>query len=140
MLVLDEADQLLAPQFAADVSRLAMHCGKRAPNGLQTVVVSATLSAQVCPAAQLACAGLKHTRLRVPVDLLGHVVVPVPAVAASSIVLQAQQAKDQSSSSWLGLGCLQSIRGACRASELLAKYQRQASVGAGPAEDRDVVP
>ena len=47
--MLDEADQLLAPQFAADVSRLAMHCGKRAPHGLQTVVVSATLSSQVRP-------------------------------------------------------------------------------------------
>ena len=49
LLVLDEADQLLAPQFAADVSRLAMHCGKRAAGGLQTVVVSATLSSQVSP-------------------------------------------------------------------------------------------
>ncbi|KAK9790326.1 hypothetical protein WJX73_007490 [Symbiochloris irregularis] len=47
MLVLDEADQLLAPQFAGDVSRLAAHCGKKLEQGRQTVVVSATLNPKV---------------------------------------------------------------------------------------------
>lgn len=47
LLVLDEADQLLAPQFAGDVSRLAAHCGKKLEQGRQTVVVSATLNPQV---------------------------------------------------------------------------------------------
>ena len=47
--MLDEADQLLAPQFAAEVSRIAMHCGKRVPSGLQTIIVSATLNSQVPP-------------------------------------------------------------------------------------------
>lgn len=60
MLVLDEADQLLAPQFAADVSRIALHCGKRLPSGLQTIVVSATLSPQVCPSPSLT---EQHTHL-----------------------------------------------------------------------------
>lgn len=47
LLILDEVDQLLAPQFAADVSRLAAHCGKRLPQGRQTIIASATINPQV---------------------------------------------------------------------------------------------
>ena len=47
-----QVDQLLQPHFAEDMARLTVHCGKRAPRGRQTVVVSATLTAQVTGAAQ----------------------------------------------------------------------------------------
>jgi superfamily II DNA/RNA helicase len=44
ILVLDEADQLLAPQFREEMVRVTEHCGKRYPGGRQTVLVSATLT------------------------------------------------------------------------------------------------
>ncbi|KAL6771157.1 hypothetical protein ACKKBF_B34165 [Auxenochlorella protothecoides x Auxenochlorella symbiontica] len=44
ILVLDEADQLLAPQFSQDVGRLADHVGRGLAAGRQTVLVSATLN------------------------------------------------------------------------------------------------
>ena len=47
-----QVDQLLQPHFAEDMARLTVHCGKRAPRGRQTVMVSATLTAQVIEAAQ----------------------------------------------------------------------------------------
>eukprot|EP00891_Asterochloris_glomerata_P001586 jgi/Astpho2/1586/e_gw1.00028.12.1_t len=59
VLVLDEVDQLLQPHFAEDMARLTVHCGKRAPRGRQTVMVSATLTAKVIRAAQ---AGPHHAR------------------------------------------------------------------------------
>jgi superfamily II DNA/RNA helicase len=44
VLVFDEADQLLAPQFREEVGRLADHTGRRVARGRQTVLVSATLT------------------------------------------------------------------------------------------------
>ena len=41
-MVLDEADQLLAPNFAEDMNHINAHCGKAVER--QTVLVSATLS------------------------------------------------------------------------------------------------
>ncbi|MEW5310588.1 MAG: hypothetical protein WDW38_002374 [Sanguina aurantia] len=43
VLVLDEADQLLAPHFAEDMAHITEHTGKRLPSSRQTVLVSATL-------------------------------------------------------------------------------------------------
>jgi len=49
VLVLDEADQLLAPAFAEDMAHIHDHCGKRLPEGTrrQTILVSATLTQTV---------------------------------------------------------------------------------------------
>ncbi|GAB4818516.1 hypothetical protein N2152v2_005562 [Parachlorella kessleri] len=57
ILVLDEADQLLAPQFREEMSRITgkpsmrqtgkEHCGKRVESGRQTILVSATLTPKV---------------------------------------------------------------------------------------------
>lgn len=50
ILCLDEADQLLAPNFAEDMAHITSHCGKRevaAGRVRQTVIVSATLSVSV---------------------------------------------------------------------------------------------
>jgi len=47
LMVLDEADQLLAPNFREDLLRLTQHAGKRLEGGRQTVLVSATLTAGV---------------------------------------------------------------------------------------------
>ena len=41
-MVLDEADQLLAPNFSEDMNHINLHCGKAVER--QTVLVSATLS------------------------------------------------------------------------------------------------
>jgi superfamily II DNA/RNA helicase len=56
ILVLDEADDMLADSKADDLQRIAEHCGKRVAGGRQTVVVSATLTddvlrrlAHICP-------------------------------------------------------------------------------------------
>jgi superfamily II DNA/RNA helicase len=64
MLVLDEADQLLAPQFREEMLRVVEHAGKRAEGGRQTVIVSATLTPSVlalcepwCPAARAVYVG-----------------------------------------------------------------------------------
>ena len=45
-----QVDQLLAVQFQEDMTRLLQHCGRRAPGGRQTLLVSATLTPKV-PAA-----------------------------------------------------------------------------------------
>ena len=42
-----QVDQLLGPQFREDVVRLEQHVGKRAGEGRQTLLVSATLSERV---------------------------------------------------------------------------------------------
>lgn len=55
VLVLDEVDQLLQPHFAEDMARLTVHCGKRAPRGRQTVMVSATLTAKMLQQTQHWC-------------------------------------------------------------------------------------
>lgn len=47
VLVLDEADQLLAPQFREEMARLTEHCGRRVDGGRQTLLVSATLTPRV---------------------------------------------------------------------------------------------
>ncbi|PSC75732.1 DEAD-box ATP-dependent RNA helicase mitochondrial [Micractinium conductrix] len=48
LLILDEVDQLLAPQFREEMVRLCEHTGKKAPGaGRQTVLVSATLTPRV---------------------------------------------------------------------------------------------
>ena len=87
VLVLDEADQLLAPQFAADVSRIALHCGKRLPAGLQTIVVSATLSPQVCPGAFIT---EQHTHLA-DAKLCWHATVHAPATLLTLPVDRSQR-------------------------------------------------
>ncbi len=65
LLILDEVDQLLAPQFREEMVRLCEHTGKKAPGpGRQTLVVSATLTPKVlamcapwCPNPRLAFVG-----------------------------------------------------------------------------------
>ncbi|KAL4441461.1 hypothetical protein ABPG77_001965 [Micractinium sp. CCAP 211/92] len=65
LLILDEVDQLLAPQFREEMVRLCEHTGKKAPGpGRQTLVVSATLTPKVlamcapwCPKPRLAFVG-----------------------------------------------------------------------------------
>ncbi|KAK9918238.1 hypothetical protein WJX75_002476 [Coccomyxa subellipsoidea] len=59
ILVLDEVDQLLAVQFREDMTRLTEHVGRKASNGRQTILVSATLTQNVlvqcekwCPKAE----------------------------------------------------------------------------------------
>ena len=47
LLIMDEIDQLLAPQFREDMVRITEHTGKRCPGGRQTVVVSATMTSRV---------------------------------------------------------------------------------------------
>ncbi|GBF90298.1 DEAD-box ATP-dependent RNA helicase, mitochondrial [Raphidocelis subcapitata] len=64
MLVLDEADQLLGSNFSEDLTHVCEHAGRKLPEGRQTVLVSATLSASVmarfgrwCPDPQFVTAG-----------------------------------------------------------------------------------
>lgn len=47
LLIMDEIDQLLAPQFREDMVRITEHTGKRCAGGRQTVVVSATMTSRV---------------------------------------------------------------------------------------------
>lgn len=47
ILVLDEADQLLAPQFREEMTRVTEHTGKKVESGRQTILVSATLTPRV---------------------------------------------------------------------------------------------
>ena len=47
ILVLDEVDQLLAPQFREDMVRLNDHIGKKYVDGRQTILVSATLTNKI---------------------------------------------------------------------------------------------
>lgn len=58
-LVLDEVDQLLAPHFRADLSRILEHTGKRLDGRRQTVLVSATLTPAVLAAASQWCPDLE---------------------------------------------------------------------------------
>jgi superfamily II DNA/RNA helicase len=60
ILVLDEVDQLLAPQFREEMSRITDHTGKKAVNGRQTIVVSATLSPKVLQHLQGWCPNAQH--------------------------------------------------------------------------------
>lgn len=48
-------DQLLAVQFREDMVRIVEHVGRKAPNGRQTILVSATLThnVRVHPSRQL---------------------------------------------------------------------------------------
>ncbi|KAK9813006.1 hypothetical protein WJX72_007336 [[Myrmecia] bisecta] len=55
ILVLDEVDQLLAPQFREEMTRLTQHVGKRVTPQRQTVIVSATLTPKVLTASQGWC-------------------------------------------------------------------------------------
>jgi len=55
VLIMDEADQLLAPNFREDMVRLTQHVGKRAEGGRQTVIVSATLTPGVLKSAYKWC-------------------------------------------------------------------------------------
>ncbi|KAI8465848.1 MAG: P-loop containing nucleoside triphosphate hydrolase protein [Monoraphidium minutum] len=64
LLILDEADQLLAANFSEDLGHVTVHAGKRLPAGRQTVLVSATLTESVlqkferwCPAPAYVTAG-----------------------------------------------------------------------------------
>ena len=47
ILIMDEIDQLLAPQFREEMVRITDHTGKKCDGGRQTVVVSATMTARV---------------------------------------------------------------------------------------------
>jgi hypothetical protein len=47
-----QVDQLLAVQFREDMARLTEHVGARAPGGRQTILVSATLTPNVCMPSQ----------------------------------------------------------------------------------------
>jgi superfamily II DNA/RNA helicase len=60
ILVLDEVDQLLAPQFREEMSRITDHTGKKAVNGRQTIVVSATLTPKVLQHLQGWCPNAQH--------------------------------------------------------------------------------
>ncbi|KAL4529367.1 hypothetical protein Ndes2526A_g04159 [Nannochloris sp. 'desiccata'] len=55
ILVLDEADQLLAPQFREEMQRITEHTGKKCDNGRQTIVVSATLTPRVLSLCEVWC-------------------------------------------------------------------------------------
>lgn len=55
ILVLDEVDQLLAPQFREEMSRLTEHTGKKCDEGRQTVIVSATLTPRVLSLCETWC-------------------------------------------------------------------------------------
>mmetsp|Transcript_25122 Transcript_25122/g.65217 ORF Transcript_25122/g.65217 Transcript_25122/m.65217 type:complete len:534 (+) Transcript_25122:176-1777(+) len=55
LLILDEADQLLAPNFREDMVRLTQHVGKKVETGRQTVIVSATLTPGVLKSAAKWC-------------------------------------------------------------------------------------
>jgi superfamily II DNA/RNA helicase len=55
ILVLDEADQLLAPQFREEMQRITEHTGKKCDNGRQTVIVSATLTPRVLSLCEVWC-------------------------------------------------------------------------------------
>jgi superfamily II DNA/RNA helicase len=55
ILVLDEADQLLAPQFREEMQRITEHTGKKCENGRQTIIVSATLTPRVLSLCEVWC-------------------------------------------------------------------------------------
>eukprot|EP00798_Chlamydomonas_sp_ICE-L_P014791 gene14791-20841_t len=55
VLVMDEADQLLAPNFAEDMAHITDHCGKRLDFPRQTVLVSATLTQSVLAKSEKWC-------------------------------------------------------------------------------------
>eukprot|EP00887_Chlorella_sp_A99_P001159 scaffold14.g1159.t1 len=76
ILVLDEVDQLLAPQFREEMTRLTEHCGKKAAGGRQTIVVSATLTPRVlqhlhpwCPNPQTVFVGTPAAAAAPPLPL-----------------------------------------------------------------------
>lgn len=60
ILVLDEVDQLLAPQFREEMVRITEHTGKKVASGRQTILVSATLSPQVLLLCQTWCPNPTH--------------------------------------------------------------------------------
>lgn len=60
ILVLDEVDQLLAPQFREEMVRVTEHTGKKVALGRQTILVSATLSPQVLLLCQSWCPDPAH--------------------------------------------------------------------------------
>eukprot|EP00884_Botryococcus_braunii_P006446 jgi/Botrbrau1/15802/Bobra.4_1s0152.1 len=54
-LVLDEVDQLLAPNFREEMTRITQHCGRRLAETRQTILVSATLTPKVMELCQSWC-------------------------------------------------------------------------------------
>ena len=75
LLILDEIDQLLAPQFREDMVRITEHTGKRCPGGRQTVVVSATMTSRVlamcspwCPQPEKIFVNAAGERIEPPAD------------------------------------------------------------------------
>ena len=55
ILVLDEADQLLAPQFREEMMRITEHTGKKCDTARQTIIVSATLTPRVLSLCEVWC-------------------------------------------------------------------------------------
>lgn len=67
ILVMDEVDQLLAPQFREEMSRIAEHTGKRCSGGRQTIAVSATLTPRVLALCAPWCPNPKQVFINPPV-------------------------------------------------------------------------
>ena len=60
VLVVDEADDLLASNFRRDMARISEHTGKGVPGGRQTIIVSATLKQETLDAYSYLAPNLKH--------------------------------------------------------------------------------
>lgn len=60
LLVVDEADDLLASNFRRDMARISEHTGKGVPGGRQTVIVSATLKQETLDAYSYLAPNLRH--------------------------------------------------------------------------------
>jgi len=60
ILVVDEADDLLASNFRRDMARISEHTGKGLPGGRQTVIVSATLKQETLDAYSYLAPNLRH--------------------------------------------------------------------------------
>ncbi|PRW51077.1 DEAD-box ATP-dependent RNA helicase mitochondrial [Chlorella sorokiniana] len=84
LLILDEVDQLLAPQFREEMVRICEHTGKKAPGGRQTLLVSATLTPRVLQMCAPWCANPRQV-----------FVGAAPAAAAAAAEAEAAEAAGQ---------------------------------------------
>ncbi|KAG1656109.1 hypothetical protein FOA52_010291 [Chlamydomonas sp. UWO 241] len=95
LMVLDEADQLLAPNFAEDMTHINQHCGRRAEAPRQTVLVSATLSESVLTRTAKWCPDPRYVT-----PAAARAPTVSPEVAAKIATVNAAEAASAAEPSW----------------------------------------
>lgn len=84
LMILDEADQLMAPNFAEDLVHINSHAGRRPPGGVrQTVLVSATISAATLIKAKQYCPDPVHITVE-PAALAAQAAAAAEAAAKAA--------------------------------------------------------